>query len=125
MLTHLLRTEYQLRAAASGGKARSGAAPLQFLCAAKEIAHGHHEKWDGTGYPEGIAGDAVPIAARVYKAPMSFAEARDIIAAARGRHFDPDICDAFLSGFDEFVAIAMRYHEASVGEAWCGRESPR
>jgi len=52
------------------------------------------------------------ISARVYKAPMSFAEAREIIAAARGTYFDPDICDAFLSGFDEFVAIARRYHEA-------------
>lgn len=102
--------------------------PLPFLSAAKEIAHWHHEKWDGSGYPDGIAGDAIPIAARlmaladvfdalisprVYKAPMSFAESREIIAAARGTHFDPDICDAFLSGFDDFVAIARRYQEAS------------
>jgi putative two-component system response regulator len=86
--------------------------PLPFLSTEKEIAHWHHEKRDGSGYPDGLAGDAIPISARVYKAPMSFAEAREIIAAARGTHFDPDICDAFLSGFDEFVAIARRYQEA-------------
>lgn len=100
--------------------------PLPFLAVAKEIAHWHHEKWDGTGYPDRIAGNAIPIAARlmaladvfdalisarVYKAPMSFAEAREIIAAGRGKHFDPDVCDAFLSGFDEFVAIARQYRE--------------
>ncbi|MBK7764730.1 MAG: two-component system response regulator [Sulfuritalea sp.] len=102
--------------------------PLPFLSVAKEIAHWHHEKWDGSGYPDGLAGDAIPIAARlmaladvfdalisvrVYKPAMSFAEAREIIAAGRGKHFDPDVCDAFLGGFDEFVAIATRYHEAA------------
>lgn len=100
--------------------------PCQFLAVAKEIAHWHHEKWDGTGYSDRIAGNAIPIAARlmaladvfdalisarVYKAPMSFAEAREIIAAGRGKHFDPDVCDAFISGFDEFVAIARQYRE--------------
>jgi putative two-component system response regulator len=94
---------------------------------AKEIAHWHHEKWDGSGYPDRLAGDAIPISARlmaladvfdalisvrVYKPPMPYAEARAIIAAGRGKHFDPDITDAFLAGFDEFVAIAERYREA-------------
>ena len=101
--------------------------PLPFLAVAKEIAHWHHEKWDGSGYPDGLAGESIPIAARlmaladvfdavisvrVYKPAMSFAEAREIIAAGRGKHFDPDVCDAFLGGFDEFVAIAERYREA-------------
>ena len=98
--------------------------PLAFLAAAKEIAHWHHEKWDGSGYPDGLCGDAIPISARLmavadvfdalisvrpYKIAMSYSEAREIIAAGRGKHFDPDVADAFLTGFDDFVAIAMRY----------------
>ena len=100
--------------------------PLAFLSAAKEIAHWHHEKWDGSGYPDGLAGDAIPIAARlmavadvfdalisqrVYKAAMTNTEARDIIVAGRGKHFDPDITDAFLDGFPEFITIAERYRD--------------
>ena len=102
--------------------------PLAFLSLAKEIAHWHHEKWDGSGYPDGLAGDSIPIAARLmavadvfdalispraYKAAMPYAEARGLVAAGRGEHFDPDIIDSFLAGFDEFVAIAERYREDS------------
>ena len=100
--------------------------PLPFLSLAKEIAHWHHEKWDGSGYPDGLAGDAIPvsarlmavadvfdalISARVYKPPLSFEAARNIIASGRGKHFDPDMTDAFLAGFDDFVAIAERYRD--------------
>ncbi|MCX7166908.1 MAG: two-component system response regulator [Rhodocyclales bacterium] len=100
--------------------------PVDFLVLAKEIAHWHHERWDGSGYPDGLVGESIPFAARlmaladvfdaliaprVYKPAMPFAEARDLIAAERGKHFDPDVCDAFLTGFDEFVAIAERYRE--------------
>ena len=98
--------------------------PLPFLMLAKEIAHWHHEKWDGSGYPDGLAGESIPPAARlmaladvfdaliswrVYKAPMPFDAARNIIAAGRGTHFDPDITDAFLAHFAEFVTIAERH----------------
>ena len=98
--------------------------PLAFLAAAKEIAHWHHEKWDGSGYPDRLAGDAIPISARLmaiadvfdalisarpYKTAMSYDAAREIIAAGREKHFDPDVTDAFLADFDDFVAIAMRY----------------
>lgn len=101
-------------------------APIPFLIFAKEIAHWHQEKWDGSGYPDGLAGDAIPISARlmaladvfdalisvrVYKPALPPDQARDMIAAERGRHFDPDITDAFLAGFDEFVAIAQRYQD--------------
>lgn len=101
--------------------------PLPFLSAAKEIAHWHHEKWDGSGYPDGLAGDAIPISARlmamadvfdalisvrVYKPAMSPAEAREIITDGRGKHFDPDVTDAFLEGYADFVAIAERYSDA-------------
>jgi PAS domain S-box-containing protein len=99
---------------------------LEFLTLAKEIAHWHHEKWDGRGYPDGLAGDEIPMSARlmaladvfdalvtprVYKAAMPYLQARDIIAAERGRHFDPDVTDAFLDGFDDFVDIAERYRD--------------
>jgi putative two-component system response regulator len=100
--------------------------PVAFLTFAKEIAHWHHEKWDGSGYPDGLAGDAIPIPARlmavadvfdalisrrIYKEPMSFDNARAIIGEGRGSHFDPDITDAFLSSFEEFRVIAQRHQD--------------
>jgi len=100
--------------------------PVEFLVLAKDIAHYHHERWDGTGYPDGLAGDDIPISARlmaladvfdalisprVYKPPMTFQEARDIILAGRGSHFDPDVTDAFSQAYDEFREIAKRYSE--------------
>ena len=99
---------------------------LDFLVLAKEIAHWHHEKWDGSGYPDGLAGDDIPISARlmavadvfdalistrVYKSAMPFAEAGNIIAAGRGKHFDPDVVDAFLDNLAELTAIAERYRD--------------
>jgi len=101
--------------------------PVEFLALAKEIARWHHEKWDGSGYPDGLAGDAIPVSARlmavadvfdalttrrVYKPPMEFPEARDIIMAGRGSHFDPDVADAFASIFEEFRTIAKHYADA-------------
>ena len=100
--------------------------PLVFLALAKEIAHWHHEKWDGSGYPDGLAGDAIPVSARlmaladvfdalisvrVYKPAMPYPKAREIIVEGRGKHFDPDITDAFVGNFDGFVAIAERFRE--------------
>ncbi len=102
--------------------------PVAFLTLAKEIAHWHHEKWDGSGYPDGLAGDSIPIAARLmavadvfdalisarpYKAALSFDQARDIIIAGCGRHFDPDIANAFVVIFEECVAIALQYGEVT------------
>lgn len=100
--------------------------PLDFLVLAKEIAHWHHEKWDGSGYPDGLAGDAIPISARlmavadvfdalistrVYKPGLPVPEAREIIANGRGKHFDPDVVDAFLADFAEMVAVKERYRD--------------
>jgi cyclic di-GMP phosphodiesterase len=101
--------------------------PVEFLALAKEIAHWHHERWDGSGYPDGLAGDAIPISARimaladvfdalttprVYKRSIDFAQARDIIAEGRGSQFDPDMTDAFLEIYGEMVAIATHYRDA-------------
>jgi putative two-component system response regulator len=97
---------------------------VEFLAIAKEIAYYHHEKWDGSGYPKGLAGDAIPACARlmaladvfdalicrrVYKEPMALEKARSIIIEGRGQHFDPDIVDVFIKDFDTFAEIARRY----------------
>ena len=99
---------------------------IDFLSVAKEIAHWHHEKWDGSGYPDGLAGENIPISARlmaladvfdalttvrVYKPAMSHSDAREIIVAERGRQFDPDVVDVFLDRYAEFAAIAHRYQD--------------
>ena len=102
---------------------------LAFLTMAKEIAYSHQEKWDGSGYPQALAGDAIPISARlmaladvydalisrrVYKEPMPHADAVKIIASARGKHFDPDVVDAFLDIDQQFHAIALSYGDSEV-----------
>jgi putative two-component system response regulator len=95
-----------------------------FLHLAKEIAYGHHEKWDGSGYPEGISGDDIPVSARlmaiadvydalisrrVYKEPFSQEKSVAIIKEGRGNHFDPDMVDAFMQNADAFFEIAQQY----------------
>ena len=92
-----------------------------FLQAAREIALSHQEKWDGSGYPEGLSGEAIPTAARLmavadvydaliskryYKDAMSHEQAMNIIAEGSGSHFDPDIVVAFVMIGDEIEAIA-------------------
>jgi putative two-component system response regulator len=105
---------------------RDAVQPVEFLTLAKEIAHWHHERWDGAGYPDGLAGASIPLSARVmaladvfdalisprvYKKPITQEAARDIIAAGRGAHFDPDIVDIFLARFETIQQIARRYRE--------------
>ena len=97
---------------------------LPFLKYAKEIAYCHQEKWDGSGYPEGLSGDDIPISARlmavadvydalisrrVYKEPMPHEKAVSIIKEGKGLHFDPDMVDAFLELEQEFKAIAANF----------------
>ena len=97
---------------------------VEFLQQAKEIVRSHHERWDGKGYPDGLAGDDIPLSARlmtvadvfdaliskrVYKQAIAFSAVREIMAEGRGTQFDPDIIDVFLAGCDEFEAIAVHY----------------
>jgi putative two-component system response regulator len=100
---------------------------VDFLSFAKTIALSHQEKWDGSGYPQGLAGDDIPIPARlmavadvydalisrrVYKDGMSHEKAVAIMIEGRASHFDADICDAFVAIEREFQDIAWRFSDS-------------
>ncbi len=97
---------------------------VPFLNVAKEMAGSHHERWDGAGYPEGLAGDAIPMPARlmsladvydaiisqrVYKSAGTHEQACVAIVKGRGTQFDPDMVDAFIDVAEEFRSIALRF----------------
>lgn len=99
---------------------RSKLGPDEFIDMGIEIALQHHEKWDGTGYPFGLKGDDISLAARivaladfydavtskrVYKEAMSHEETADLIKSLHGTHFAPDVADAFVENQAEFNAI--------------------
>jgi putative two-component system response regulator len=97
-----------------------------FFHIAMEIAYSHHERWNGKGYPEGLAGERIPLAARlmavadvydaliskrVYKDAMPHQTAVDIICGERGQHFDPMVVDCFIEAADEFLIIARKFSD--------------
>ena len=125
----VMKTHARLGAEAIESAERDAEQPIEFLATAKEIALHHHERWDGAGYPDGLAGEAIPLAARlmaladvfdalisrrVYKEPFTIEKTVAIIVEGRGSHFDPDVVDAFLAEREAFVDIATRYAD---GEA--------
>ncbi len=97
---------------------------ISFIKTASELIGTHHEKFDGTGYPNGLRGKEIPlsgrlmaiidvydalVSARVYKPAYSHAEAMQIIAEGRNKHFDPEIVDAFFEIEEDIKAITAQY----------------
>jgi putative two-component system response regulator len=97
-------------------------AGLEDVRVAIEVAKHHHERWDGSGYPDGLSGEAIPLAARivavceafdamthdrVYRPKLSIARTLDLISSHSGRHFDPSMTPMFCS-LIERIAIAHR-----------------
>jgi adenylate cyclase len=93
---------------------------------AQEIIAGHHERWDGSGYPRGLAGDEIPLAGRIvavadvydalisrrcYKAAYTREQSRAIIMKGRGTAFDPDLADAFLAVEEELWKISLTHSD--------------
>ena len=110
---------------------------VEFLHLAKEIAYSHQEKWDGSGYPDGVGGDDIPISARlmavadvydalisrrVYKEGMSHDKAMAIMVEGKGLHFDPDVADALVELQDEFRTIASRFADSEMDMAEKARQ---
>jgi putative two-component system response regulator len=98
-----------------------------FLMFAREIAHSHQEKWDGSGYPDRLTGEQIPLSARlmavadvydalisrrVYKPAFTHKQALDVMRKGRGTHFDPDVLDAFFEIEGRFAAIAEEFRDA-------------
>lgn len=123
----IMKTHADLGRAAIATAERYIGSSNPFLSLAKEIAHCHHEKWDGTGYPQGLKGENIPLAGRimavadvydalvserVYKPAMSHTEAVDLITGESGKHFDPAVVAAFGEVAPEFAQIHERFSQA-------------
>jgi len=119
----VMRTHTTLGAQAIERAEKDAERPLEFLEVAKIIARWHHENWDGSGYPDGLANDAIPLPAqlmkladvfdalitrRVYKDAYKPEVVRQTMKDGRGTLFSPVLFDYFETHFDEFVAIAQR-----------------
>jgi len=100
----------------------------EFIRMGETMSMCHHEKWDGSGYPNRLKGIEIPIAARIaaiadvfdaltsrrpYRKPFSVGESLAIIREGRESHFDPDVVDAFFAMQDEILAIKKQYGEDS------------
>jgi putative two-component system response regulator len=106
---------------------RSAGGPAGLLERAREITHCHHERWDGQGYPQGLAGDAIPASAlvvaiadaydaltshRVYRAGVAHDKAMQLLFQERGGQFAPDMVDALIEIQHVFAEIAQRWADS-------------
>ena len=106
--------------------------PSRYLKMGAIIALGHHEKFDGSGYPQGLAGESIPLAARIvavadvfdaltsvrpYKAAWSFQQALDFVKTESGRHFDPACVSAFEMRIDSVAAIMRELRDSEAKRA--------
>ncbi len=104
-----------------------GDSPISVIRTAREVALGHHEKWNGTGYPKGLAGSDIPLSARIvaladvfdalttkrpYKEAWSVEEAMDYINEQKGQHFDPQLVDIFVNVLDRLLVIKNQWCES-------------
>lgn len=118
--------EIMKRHASIGHSILSGS-QSHLICLGAEIALSHHEKFDGSGYPKGLAGEDIPLVGRIvavadvfdaltsarpYKKAWPVEEARDFLLEQQGRHFDPGCVQAFLRRWDEAMKIRQRYVDA-------------
>ena len=110
---------------AIAGVEKTLGASNRFLRYASEITYSHHEYWDGSGYPQALAGAAIPLSARLmavadvydalisarpYRPAFTHETAVELIRQGRGEHFDPDVVDAMLAVEEKFKAIAAQFH---------------
>jgi len=99
---------------------------VSFLKMARDIAETHHEKFDGSGYPNGLKGEGIPlcgriialadvydalISKRVYKQAFTHDSAKSVIVEGSGKHFDPDVVECFIAREDQFLNIRKRFSE--------------
>lgn len=128
----IMKTHTTLGRDAIAGAERRLGKDVPFLRFAKEIAYSHQEKWDGSGYPQGLVGEAIPLSARlmavadvydalisrrVYKPAFTHEESVDIIARGSGTHFDPEVCSAFMQIHPRFREISIEFADSPEDEA--------
>jgi putative two-component system response regulator len=125
----VMKTHAEIGARIIASAEQSLGTPSSFLRFAREIAHHHHENWDGSGYPDGLAGEAIPLSARlmavadvydalicrrIYKQPFSHEDAQRLISEGSGRKFDPLLVEAFQRLAPRFAEIAEALRDRPV-----------
>jgi putative two-component system response regulator len=100
-------------------------AKAELLRVSERVALTHHEKWDGTGYPQGLSGENIPLEGRIvaladvfdaltskrcYKPAFSMEQSLDIIKQGVGKHFDPRVAQAFLGNLDKILAVKAQFN---------------
>ena len=127
-----------------GAKILSGS-KAEMIIVAEQIALTHHEKWNGTGYPQGLKGEEIPLVGRIvglvdvfdalttkrpYKDPYPIEVALEIIKTERGKHFDPDVVDVFLQNIETILQIREEVGAVEVSSStalfhWSERDKAR